>query len=83
MPFRELIPSGKKRLYFYCLLAGIFLAVSPFLFWSTPDIGSGFNYIVTVHSADGGELAEFYKERRYFVPVRDVPDIVKTGFPCC
>lgn len=51
-----------------------------FSFWSTPDIGSGFNYIVTVHSADGGDLAEFYKDRRYFIPVRDVPDIVKKAF---
>lgn len=80
MPFRGLILSGKKRLFFYCLLAGIFLAAAPFLFWSTPDIGSGFNYFVTVHSADGGDLAEFYKERRYFIPVRDVPDIVKKAF---
>lgn len=72
--------SEKKRLLFYCLLAAIFPVVLPFLFWPLPDIGSGFNYIVSVHSADGVELAEFFKERRFFVPGRDVPDRVTEAF---
>ncbi len=80
MNIQGLMPSGKKRLYVLGLLAGIFLAASPFLFWSTPDIGSGFNYIAVVHSADGGDLAELYKERRHFVPAGDIPDIVKKAF---
>lgn len=80
MPSWGLIVSGKKRLCFYCLLAGIFLAILPFLFWSLPDVGSGFNYVVVVHSADGGDLAEFYKERRFFVPSHDIPASVKKAF---
>ena len=72
--------SGKKRLVFYCLLAAIVLAVLPFLFWSLPDLDSGFNYVVSVHSADGIDLAEFFKERRFFVPGRDIPDSVKEAF---
>ena len=72
--------SGKKKLGFYCLLAAIFLVVLPFLFWSLPDAGSGFNYVVSVHSADGGDLAEFYKERRFFVPSHDIPARVKEAF---
>ena len=80
MPSGGLIVSGKKRWCFFCLGAGIFLAILPFLFWSLPDIGSGFNYGVVVYSADGGELAEFYKERRFFVPGRNIPDSVKKAF---
>jgi penicillin-binding protein 1A len=72
--------SGKKRLCLYCLLAGIFLAILPFLFWSLPDVGSGFNYVAVVHSADGGDIAEFYKERRFFVPSHDIPASVKKAF---
>jgi penicillin-binding protein 1A len=72
--------SGKKSLCFFCLLAGIFLAIIPFLFWSLPDVDSGFNYVVSVHSADGGDLAEFFKERRFFVPGRDIPARVKEAF---
>jgi len=72
--------SGKKRLGFYCLLAAIFLVVFPFLFWSLPDVDSGFNYVVSVHSADNGDLAEFYKERRYFVPSHDIPARVREAF---
>ena len=62
------------------MLAVILLAVLPFLFWSAPDIDSGFNYVVSVHSADKGDLAEFYKERRYFVPSQDIPARVKEAF---
>ena len=80
MPLQGPIPPGKKRLYLYFLAAGTLLVVFPFLYWSTPDLGAGFDYIVGVRSADGVDLAEFYKERRYFVPVRDVPDIVKKAF---
>jgi membrane peptidoglycan carboxypeptidase len=77
VPSRGLIVSRKKRFYFFSLLAVILLASLPFLLWPVPDIGSGFNYVVVVHSADGADLAEFYKERRYFVPPRDIPDNVK------
>ena len=76
-PLWGLIVSSKKRLYFFCLLAGIFLASLSLFFWSAPDIGSGFNYAVVVHSADGGDLAEFYKERRFFVPHQKIPNSVK------
>ncbi|MFZ2198784.1 MAG: PBP1A family penicillin-binding protein, partial [Thermodesulfovibrionales bacterium] len=72
--------SGKKRLGFYCLLAAIVLAVLPFLFWSLPDVDSGFNYVVSAHSADGVDLAEFFKERRFFVPGRDIPESVREAF---
>ena len=72
-----LIVSGKKK---FCFLAVMFLAILPFLFWSLPDIGSGFNYVVVVHSADGADLAEFYKDRRFFVPSDEIPDIVKKAF---
>jgi len=77
VPSRGLIVSRKKRFYFFSLLAVILLASFPFLLWPVPDIGSGFNYVVVVHSADGADLAEFYKERRYFVLPRDIPDNVK------
>jgi penicillin-binding protein 1A len=75
-----MIVSNKKLLYFFCLLAGILLTSLSFFFWSAPDIGSGFNYAVVVHSADGGELAEFYKERRFFVPHQAIPVRVKEAF---
>jgi len=65
---------------FYFLLAAIVLTVLPFLFWSLPDVDSGFNYVVSVHSADGVDLAEFFKDRRFFVPGRDIPDSVKEAF---
>jgi penicillin-binding protein 1A len=42
-----------------------------------PDIGSGFDYAVVVHSDDGTDLAEFYREKRFFVPYRDIPDHVR------
>lgn len=80
VPSWGLIVSGKKRWCIYCLLAGIFLAVLPFLFWSLPDVDSGFNYVVSVHSADGVDLAEFYKERRFFLPSHDIPVSVKEAF---
>ncbi len=80
VPSRGLIVSGKKSLCIFCLVAGIFLAVIPFLFWPLPDVDSGFNYVVSVHSADGGDLAEFFKDRRFFVPGRDVPASVKEAF---
>jgi len=80
VPSRGLIVPGKKRLCFFCLFAGILLVALPFLFWSLPEVGSGFNYVVVVHSADNGDLAEFYKERRYFVPSHDIPDGVKEAF---
>jgi penicillin-binding protein 1A len=79
-PHGGVIVSGKKRWCFLFLGAGIFVMSLPFLFWPLPDVGSGFNYVVVVHSADGGELAEFYKERRVFVPGRDIPERVKKVF---
>ncbi len=74
-----LIPAPSKWLKVsgICLLAGIFLATLPFLFWSLPDVGSGFNYAVVVHSDNGGDLAEFYKERRFFVSSHDIPATVR------
>ncbi len=74
-----LVPAPSRRLIVsvICLFVGIFLAVLPFLFWSLPEIDSGFNYAVVVHSSDGGDLAEFYKERRFFVPGRDIPATVR------
>ena len=75
-----LIVSGKIRICFYCLLAGIFLAILPFLFWPLPDVDSGFNYVVSVHSSDKVDLAEFYKERRFFVPGHDIPAGVRKAF---
>ncbi len=45
-----------------------------------PDIESGFDYAVVIHSSDGGKLAEFYRERRFFVPYREIPDIVGKAF---
>lgn len=45
-----------------------------------PDIGSGFDYAVVVHSDDGADFAEFYRERRFFVPCRDMPEHVRKAF---
>ncbi len=74
-----LFPAASKRLTVsgICLLSGIFLAILPFLLWPLPDVDSGFNYVVSVHSADGGDLAEFYKERRFFVDAGEIPANVK------
>jgi len=72
--------SRKKKLYFLGLLAGIFLISLFLFFWSAPDIGAGFNYAVVVRSSDGDDLAEFYKERRFFVPHQTIPLSVKQAF---
>jgi penicillin-binding protein 1A len=45
-----------------------------------PEIESGFDYAVVVHSSDGAKLAEFYRERRFFVPYKDIPDHVGKAF---
>lgn len=49
-------------------------------FWPLPDIESGFDYAVVVHSCDGRKLAEFYRERRFFAPYKDIPDHVGKAF---
>ncbi len=69
--------QAKKILFVFFLLAGIFLGSFLAVFWSIPDIGPGFDYAVVVHSDDGSVLAEFYRERRFFVPCPDIPDHVK------
>ncbi|HMK50089.1 MAG TPA: PBP1A family penicillin-binding protein [Thermodesulfovibrionales bacterium] len=71
--------SKRRRLFFFAL-AVILPASLCFIIWPGPDIGSGFNYAVVVHSADDGDLAELYKERRFFAPCRDIPPLVKKAF---
>jgi penicillin-binding protein 1A len=70
--------QGSKRVAYYAF-AVILLASLSFISWSGPDLGSGFNYAVVVHSA-AGDLAELYKERRFFAPCSEIPPLVKNAF---
>jgi penicillin-binding protein 1A len=36
--------------------------------------------LTRVYSGDGGVMAEFYREKRVFVPIEEVPDLVKNAF---
>lgn len=62
------------------IFAVIVLGALPLEVWSMPDVGSGFDYAVVVHADYGAHLAEFYRERRFFVPYRDIPDHVRKAF---
>ncbi|MFO0754301.1 MAG: PBP1A family penicillin-binding protein [Thermodesulfovibrionales bacterium] len=39
-----------------------------------------YEYAVLVSAGDGRPLSEFYRERRFFVPLREIPDRVKQAF---
>jgi penicillin-binding protein 1A len=74
-------PSGgivlkDKRIVLLVMIAGFFLAFLAIMDWTVPD-GSDFNYAVQVYADDGSELAQFYKERRFYITYQDIPDIVK------
>lgn len=72
---------SRKNIYIVSsVLTGILLVILIIGFWPMPDIESGFDYAVVVHSSDGGKLAEFYRERRFFVPYKDIPDHVGKAF---
>ncbi len=72
--------SRKKIYIISSLLAGILLVALIVGFWPIPDIESGFDYAVVVHFSDSEKLAEFYRERRFFVPYKDIPDHVGKAF---
>ena len=57
------------------VLAGIVLHAV-----SQPPVIDSYDYAVQVTSGDGKPLAEFYRERRYFVSRHGVPDQVKKAF---
>jgi hypothetical protein len=67
---QRLIVARKKILFALSLLAGIAgicWGALPSGFWSMPDVGSGFDYVVVVHSDDGADLAEFSIARGDFL----------------
>lgn len=74
----------------YTLLGILFVAigaVSGAIYWAMSDLPEikaleGYKPIESsfVYSADGKVLAEYYLERRSFVPYYNIPDIVKKAF---
>jgi len=75
-----MIVSRKKIYFIFCALAAVFFVSLTVGLWFMPDMESGFDYAVVLHSNDGGELAEFYRLRRFFVPSRDIPEHVRNAF---
>jgi penicillin-binding protein 1A len=68
-----------KRAVLLLALAGVFLTTLLLMAWTVPD-GSDFSYAVQVYSVDGSELAQFYKDRRFYLPPQDIPERVKQAF---
>src|SRR5271157_5729284 len=62
------------------ICAVLFTGLLVYGFASLPYISSNNNYAVLVFSDDGRPLAEFYKERRYYISPDRIPDRVKNAF---
>lgn len=74
--------SGTSISWLKLSIAAIFL-VSLLLFCGlavAPDSDSGHEYAVIISYEDGQEMAEFYRERRFFVSHSAVPEHVKNAF---
>lgn len=71
---------------FLCLIAGIIGVIGIFTYYSygLPDHKTLKNYeppIVTrVYAADGRLMAEYAQEKRVFMPIETIPDLVKEAF---
>ncbi len=71
----------KSRLFIaLAICAVLFTGLLVYGFSCLPDISSSNNYAVLVFSDDGRPLAEFYRERRYYIPPGRIPDRVKNAF---
>ncbi len=68
------------------MIAGFFVVVGTILYYSKdlPDYTQLKDYkppvVTRIYSGDGQLMAEYAKERRIFVPVEVIPDIVKHAF---
>ena len=68
------------------LIAGVVLIVGVFHYYAQdlPDHTFLKDYeppvVTRVHTGDGRLLAEFAQERRIFVPIEEIPDLVKNAF---
>ena len=80
--------TGSRRfLYIFIFLCAVFGIIGGFVFWTLSDlprVNAVEEYVPVesskVYSEDGKVLAEFYYERRTFVPHYKIPDHVKKAF---
>jgi len=85
---REEKTSGtRKWLLFFLLLSSLLGSLGGFVYWTLSDlprVNAIEEYVPVesskVYSGDGKVLAEFYFERRTFVPCYKIPDHVKKAF---
>lgn len=78
---------SRKFTYFFVLVCALFGSAGGFIYWALSDlprVNAIEEYVPAesskVYSGDGKILAEFYYERRTFVPHYKIPDHVKKAF---
>ncbi len=78
---------SKKFIFIFILVGALFGAAGGFVYWALADlprVNAIEEYVPAesskVYSSDGKILAEFYYERRTFVPHYRIPDHVKKAF---
>ncbi|HEX8948578.1 MAG TPA: PBP1A family penicillin-binding protein [Dissulfurispiraceae bacterium] len=69
-----------KLSMFVTVLGGLLSLLMIYGLSRHPDIDTGHDYTAVVFSDEGQEIAEFYRERRYFVPYYKIPDHVRKAF---
>jgi penicillin-binding protein 1A len=78
---------SKKFIFIFVLVGALFGTIGGFVYWALSDlprVNAIEEYVPAessrVYSSDGKILAEFYYERRTFVPHYKIPDHVKKAF---
>src|SRR5512139_1520051 len=78
---------SKKFIFIFVLVGALFGTIGGFVYWALSDlprVNAIEEYVPAessrVYSSDGKILAEFYYERRTFVPHYGIPDHVKKAF---
>ncbi|MEW5746123.1 MAG: PBP1A family penicillin-binding protein [Nitrospirota bacterium] len=71
---------GLKASLILIVLALVASGILAAAFAGIPEIDASSTYAVRLFTDEGEELAEFYRERRYFVPHHKIPEQVKKAF---
>ncbi len=72
------VPVSRRKL---SIAAAVFIVILVlFGLAVAPDSDSGHDYAVLISFRDGRDMAEFYRERRFFVPPSGIPEQVKNAF---
>ena len=79
--------KSKKLIYYFIFICALTGILGGFVYWTLsdlPKVNAIEEYVPVesskVYSSDGQLLAEFYYERRTFVPYYNIPDHIKKSF---